>query len=96
MCEYKFEIGEEVIPTPALACGRDGVSYNERMKELAGRIGVINKRMMRGTNIGHEEFYRVSFGGESWYYFADWLKSVSSLVKSNGVDEFLSEFEVIE
>ena len=94
MSKYKFEIGEEVIPI--LACGRDGISYSESMKELVGAIGVIVKRGMRDTSIGREELYRVSFGRESRYYFADWLKSVSSLVESNGVNEFLSEFEVIE
>ena len=94
MCEYKFEIGEEVIPV--LACGRDGISYNERMKELVGAIGVITRMKMRDTSIGREELYLVNFGGETWYYFADWLKSVSSLVEPNGVNEFLSEFEVIE
>ena len=95
MCEYKFEIGEEVIPV--LACGRDGVDYNQRMKELVGEIGVIIKRRIRNTNIGGQEFYLVGFSGlESWYYFADWLTSASALVEPDDVNEFLSEFEVIE
>ena len=98
MCKYKFEIGEEVIPV--LACGRDGVAYNERMKKLVGKTGFVIKRSMRHITTGCEEFYSVGFGRvESWNYFADWLTSASALVESEDVEnmnQFLSEFEVIE